>query len=500
MPVNPAVDHPALHESNTTNAGFQCRITASVSLFVRPGRGMWVGTKLDQNLGLPIELVEEIFLLALGRYIGRISRWLHAWHILCGTCWYYRAVIQLRSIFWDDYVVSPHCVEAELREWISHFGARPRDLRFHFDDPFGFRRSSPTSNVPWLSSARTIELVGAYASDCRCLCLRGEARREYPAFVRLLQQASASNLISLSLYRNSDLDINDDLPPLDTEPAFFAGSDVPFLRFLRLCNAVVGWNDLCMYKGLDVFVVHSIKGVLKSVSDPEICHLLGVLVPSGPQFWRVLVTMESVRYMSIRNLGCGPLPSNFSGAIILPSLIELDLSFCDVHGVADVLAGCRADALRTVAVSIYRDEDLCCLAKCSALLAGVTRFKVRGWGTTVLDVAALYRCLPSLRFLDLSKASPAYFTALCTVDVFASPLLFSSLNSLAVTNVGARSMRRYMMRRIRAGMPLCKVVLFDVPPYARYTSHLRWISRVLKGLAFRVDPDDAPEPEWMSHD
>ncbi|KAJ7758269.1 hypothetical protein B0H16DRAFT_1720875 [Mycena metata] len=321
--------------------------------------GITVWIEQTAALGLPNEILFQIMSDVTGPYRdAEPARHEHytALFSLAATCRHWYTFLADCGGLWSSFCLTPHRLEASLEFWLSRIHHAPLDLRLYFDDLFALYHPRSTARAPRLGVRGTIGRIAPALSRCARLSIDAEATLSYPLLMRALGVASGRMLVSLAISRVYFAFLEDIVPPLDAAPNLFFRTGVPMLRFLRLCNATVGWGNLGFFERL------------------EVLKLWGFRLPIGPtavQLYTIISIAQYLVRLSLREVECDPLPPREHAFITCTFLVELDLHLSGTLGVPEVLSRCSFPALRKLSLILDAEFDLRCLLACSSLLGRV---------------------------------------------------------------------------------------------------------------------------------
>ncbi|KAJ7753755.1 hypothetical protein B0H16DRAFT_1459234 [Mycena metata] len=450
---------------------------------------VWI--EQSASLGLPNEILLQIFLLAVGPHSDAEPR-RHAHYrtlfAIAGSCRHWADFVGSAGGLWSSFSLTPHRLTASLDYWLSRVHGAPLDLHLAFDDLFALYHPPSTARAPRLDTRGTIARVAPALSRCARLSVDAEASIAFPAIMRALCNANGRLLVSLSIARVYIAFLEDIVPPLDSVPNLFFRTGVPMLRFLRLCNTTVGWNNLQFYLGLEVFKLWGIRRPIN---------------PTALQLYAMLAIARCLVRLSMREVECDALPPCTHAFFTLLRLIELDLHLSGTLGVPDVLSRCRMPALRKLSLIADTEFDVRCLLACSQLLGRVIILSLQVNQVSREVLSELWANLLLVEELDISASGLPAFQALHSPDgPHGSSHLCPKLTTLVVRNVPPVAMKRFLQRRVSSGLTLQRLVMYQaVDFFEDGEADLAWIANLLGPDAFSMDPDrDLDSPmDWLKH-
>ncbi|KAJ7715117.1 hypothetical protein B0H16DRAFT_1742206 [Mycena metata] len=443
------------------------------------GKPVWI--RQSATLGLPNEILFSIFSYAVGNYADADpARRIYYQRLfsIASACQHWNDYVGSCGGLWSTFRLTPHRLAASLSFWLSRIHRAPVDLRLSFDDMFALYHPRSTARAPRLGTRDSILRVSPAFSQCARLSIDADATYAFPLLMELLCVASGHLLVSLSITRVYFAFLEDRVPPIDPTPNLFFRSGVPRLRFLRLCNALVGWGNLEFYGRLEVFTVWAMRPPVN---------------PTADQLYAILVVARFLVRLSMREVECDSLSPRVHPLFYLPSLVELDLHLSGTLGVPDVLARCRMPALRTLTLILDSEFDLRCILACSAMLERVV----------VLSLQVTGLSMPLVEHLDVSRSSAVAFSALHSPDgPYYTSNLCPRLSRLVVRNVPPSDMKDFLRRRAASGLVLHQLTMFQVVDFFESNeTDLAWIAGTLGADAFHMDPEGGPSPsaDWLLH-
>ncbi|KAJ7039397.1 hypothetical protein C8F04DRAFT_1255102 [Mycena alexandri] len=419
------------------------------------GNTVWI--RQSASLGLPNELLFAIFSYSSGRYVDtEPSRHAHYQSLLsvAGTCRHWYDYVGCCGGLWSSFTVTPHRLAASLNFWLSRIHRAPLDLQLSFDDLFALYHPRSTARAPRLGVRDTILRVAPALSQCARLSIDADSSSSYPLLMEKLSIASGHMLVSLSITRVYFAFLDGVIPPMDPTPNLFFRTGVPVLRFLRLCNATVGWGNLGFFERLEVL---TLWGMHCSVG------------PTAVQLYAILAFAQLLVRLSLRQIECAPLPPGGCGFIALPCLVELDLHLSGTLGLPDTLNSTL---------------DVCWLARVVVL-----SLQVSGVSREVLS--DLWSLLPVVEELDLSSSGVVAFDALYSAGgPYDSSNHCPRLSCLTVRNVHPSDMKMFLQRRTASGLVVRRLTMFQVVDYFESSeADISWIADHVGPDAFCMDPD-----------
>ncbi|KAJ7021222.1 hypothetical protein C8F04DRAFT_1274054 [Mycena alexandri] len=388
------------------------------------GNPVWI--RQSASLGLPNELLFAIFSYSSGRYVDtEPSRHAH-----------YQSLLSVAGF------------------WLSRIHRAPLDLQLSFDDLCALYHPRSTACAPRLGVRDTILRVAPALSQCARLSIDADSSSSYPLLMEKLSIASGHMLVSLSITRVYFAFLDGVIPPMDPTPNLFFRTGVPVLRFLRLCNATVGWGNLGFFERLEVL---TLWGMHCSVG------------PTAVQLYAILAFAQLLVRLSLRQIECAPLPPGGCGFIALPCLVELDLHLSGTLGLPDTLNSTL---------------DVCWLARVVVL-----SLQVSGVSREVLS--DLWSLLPVVEELDLSSSGVVAFDALYSAGgPYDSSNHCPRLSCLTVRNVHPSDMKMFLQRRTASGLVVRRLTMFQVVDYFESSeADISWIADHVGPDAFCMDPD-----------
>ncbi|KAJ7044251.1 hypothetical protein C8F04DRAFT_1250194 [Mycena alexandri] len=446
---------------------------------------------LSASLGLPTEILLSIFAYAAGPYIDTEPH-RHSYYqsifAIAGACRHWHDFVGSCGSLWSSFCLAPHRLAASLDFWLSRVHRAPLDLRLSFDDLFALYHPPSTARAPRLGTRGTIHRVAPALSRCARLSIDAETTIAFPLLMCILGVADGHLLVSLSITRVYFAFLEDLVPPLDPAPNLFFKTGVPMLRFLRLCNATVGWDNLQFYLRLQVLKLWGIRRPIN---------------PTAVQLYYMLAAASCLIRLSLREVECDALPTREHAFFSWPYLVELDLHLSGTLGIPDVLSRCRMPALRKLTLVLDTKFDLRCLLACSAMLGHVVVLSLQVDGVSREVLSDLWGSLPLVEELDVSYSGLAAFEALYSPD---GPCdgshLCPRLSTLVVRSVPPIAMKQFLQRRFAAGFILRRLVMYQVVDFFEDgEADLTWIADLLGVGAFLMDPDRHPDSsmDWLNH-
>ncbi|KAJ7035863.1 hypothetical protein C8F04DRAFT_1258506 [Mycena alexandri] len=450
---------------------------------------VWI--EQSASLGLPNEILYKIFTDTAGPYDDtEPARHEHYQSLfsLAGTCRHWNDFLGGCGGLWSSFRLTPHRLTASLDFWLSRIHNAPLDLTLSFDDLFALYHPRSTARAPRLGVRGTIIRVAPALSSCAHLSVDAEAITAFPLLMQALGIASGHILVSLSITRVYFAFLEDLVPPFDPAPNLFFRTGVPMLRFLRLCNATVGWDNIQFFLRLEVL---KLWGFRRPIS------------PTAVQLYAILAVTRYLVRLSLREVECDALPPRDRDFIAWPHLVELDLHLSGTLGVPEVLSRCRFTVLRKLSLILDTEFDVRCLLACSAMLGRIVVLTLQVDGVSREVLSELWSSLPLVEDADLSSSGLVAFEALHSPDgPYDSSNLCPRLANLSVSGVMPSVMRRFLERRAASHVFLRRLVMYQVVDFFEAgEADLDWIAAFLDGDSFFMDPDLAPDfsMRWLNH-
>ncbi|KAJ7723244.1 hypothetical protein B0H16DRAFT_1895880 [Mycena metata] len=449
--------------------------------------------RIDQiaDLGLPTEVLSEVFSLAVGTYdptnrVGPSS--VQSQLAIASVCKYWSYLVHGLGCLWSTFEVNPYQLEAPLLARLSRLHRTPIDLTLHFDDLFSLYHPRSTLAAPRLGVRDTILRVGPLLGSCRRLCIAAEDSFAFPLLLEILRFTSGALLVSLSLSRISFAFLEGRIAAPNLSPVLYFFSGVPLLRFLRLDNVCVGWEDRKYYAVLEVL---------------DFRHMRAPINPPSVALYALLAAAPFLVRLSLDDIECGPLPPWEHPFFTCGYLVELYLHLTGTIGVANVLSRCLMPALHTLTLVLDAEFDLRCILACASLLERVVVLTLQATGLPRETISELWISVPLLQVLDLSAAGLLALDALYTPNgPFFTVHHCPRLSTLTVSDVSPSVMRRFVQRRADDGLRLQRLTMYRAVDFFESSElDVEWLLDFFGPDAFAMDPefDCSGSLKWREH-
>ncbi|KAJ6470771.1 hypothetical protein C8R47DRAFT_1077557 [Mycena vitilis] len=386
---------------------------------------------------VPTELLEEIFLDAVGYYFeDPVSYVVQRTRILF-TCLRLCLIVLNCPRLWSSYTLSPNKTFLELHHMAKNWSTSPLNLRLVFITD-GEELQSTSEGCA--SIEETLKFFVEHAPRCAALRLDIDSIPDVPAIFRALNRSQFTILQAFTaVWSDCRMVFSPPLVrvlniPLDSQ-------ERNNVTTLRLFHIPFNCFQLSHFTRLTILVLH----FRNAEFAPGASHLATIL-RSNPSLMKVSLRLHIAQY---------PSPKGYIDPITLPCLLVLDIEWFEGYGlIQEFVSMLRMPRIQELSYYLYGAEDVEIFHALANNCHSVTTLHLSGSIPTPAAGARILRAFARVVDLDVSNMGNYVWSTAFMEDARSQWCLAKALKTLTVQGFAAQDLRAIAEARRAKGYPL----------------------------------------------